>query len=256
VETAAKSLGPDDNEWFLPGANRIFGMDEPPKTLSDEACRRIRQDIIAGMLPPGSQLRVEQLKSEYGIGATPLREALSRLASQGLVTMEGQRGFRVAALSIENLQDVTRLRIMLETQALRESIAVGDDRWEARIVGIHHQLAKTDPAVDFVLYERWNRQFHDALIGACGSPLLLRYRAELYDQHERYRSVSSSHTVHPRDVAGEHRAILDATLARDADLAARLTADHIQHTADLVGDVLRARLAPAVFPKGVRVAAS
>jgi DNA-binding GntR family transcriptional regulator len=234
----------------LPNAAR------PPKTLSDEACRRIRHDIIAGTLAPGSQLRVEQLKADYGIGATPLREGLSRLASQGLVTMEGQRGFRVATLSIENLQDVTRLRIMLETQALRESIAGGDDRWEARIVGVHHQLAKTDPAIDFVQYERWNREFHDALIDACGSPLLLRYRAELYDQHERYRSVSSSHTVHPRDVATEHKAILDAALERDADLAARLTADHIGHTADLVGNVLRTRLAPAAFEKRVRVAAS
>lgn len=196
-----------------------------------------------------------RIKAEYGSGSTPLREALSRLASQGLVTMEGQRGFRVATLSIDNLRDVTRMRIMLETQALRDSIAVGDERWEARIVGMHHQLAKTDPAKDFEHYERWNREFHNALIGACTSPLLLRYRGELYDQHERYRSISSSHTGHPRDVAGEHKAIFDATLARDADLAVRLTAEHIGRTADLVGAVLAARRATPTIRKTARAAA-
>jgi DNA-binding GntR family transcriptional regulator len=218
---------------------------DPPKTLSDEAYRRIRDDLIAGRLAPGSRLRVERLKAEYDIGASPLREALSRLASEGLVTAEGQRGFRATELSPGDLEDITRMRIFLEVQAIAESVARGDDAWEARVVAAHHHLAKAEPRatalppVDFSEWEQRNRAFHDSLVAACTSRWLLHFRAAIYDQHERYRRIAISHPEIPRDVGDEHRLIFEAALARDIPRITDLSAVHIQRTGDNVREVLR-----------------
>jgi GntR family carbon starvation induced transcriptional regulator len=218
---------------------------DPPKTLSDEAYRRLRDDLIAGRLVPGSRLRVERLKADYDIGASPLREALSRLASEGLVTAEGQRGFRASQLSLDDLADITRMRIFLETQAIEESVARGDDAWEARVVAAHHHLAKAEPrsaatsTVNFSDWEQRNRAFHDSLVAACTSRWLLHFREVIYDQHERYRRIAISHPEIPRDVRDEHRLIFEAALARDIPNVTRLSADHISRTSDLVRELLR-----------------
>ena len=218
---------------------------EPPKTLSDEAYRRIRDDLIAGRLVPGSRLRVERLKADYDIGASPLREALSRLASEGLVTAEGQRGFRASELSLSDLEDITRVRIFLEVQAIEESVARGDDAWEARVVAAHHHLAKAEPrsaamsGVSFNDWEQRNRAFHDSLVAACTSRWLLHFREAIYDQHERYRRIAISHPEIPRDVRDEHRLIFEAALARDLPSVKQLSAVHIQLTGDMVREVLR-----------------
>jgi GntR family carbon starvation induced transcriptional regulator len=224
---------------------RSHEPDDPPKTLSDEAYRRIRDDLIAGRLMPGSRLRVDRLKADYNIGASPLREALSRLASEGLVTAEGQRGFRASELSLNDLEDITRMRILLETQAIEESVARGDDTWEARLVAAHHRLAKAEPRnaaisdFNFEEWERRNRAFHDELVAACTSRRLLHFRHVIYDQHERYRRIAMGHPEIPRDVRDEHRLIFEAALARDIPGVCRLSAVHIQRTGDLVREVLR-----------------
>jgi len=84
-----------------------------PKTLVESAYRALRRDIIEGRLAPGEKLRVEHLKDDYGVGAGTLREALSLLISDALVVSQGQRGFRVAPVSIEDFEDITRTRVML-----------------------------------------------------------------------------------------------------------------------------------------------
>jgi GntR family carbon starvation induced transcriptional regulator len=224
---------------------RLHDLDDPPKTLSDEAYRRLRDDLIAGRLVPGSRLRVDRLKADYDIGASPLREALSRLASEGLVVAEGQRGFRATELSLPDLEDITRMRILLEIQALAESVARGDDAWEAHVVATHHQLAKAEPRnvavppVNFSQWEQRNRAFHDALVAACASRWLLHFRSVIYDQHERYRRIAISHPEIPRDVGDEHRLIFEAALARDIPRVTELSALHIQRTGDSVREVLR-----------------
>lgn len=224
---------------------RAYESDDPPKTLSDEAYRRMRDDLIAGRLVPGSRLRVEQLKADYEISASPLREALSRLASEGLVTAEGQRGFRASKLSLSDLEDITRMRILLETQAIEESVFRGDDAWESQLVAAHHHLAKAEPrtaassSLHFSDWEQRNRAFHDALVAACTSRWLLHFRFVIYDQHERYRRIAISHPEIPRDVRDEHRLILEAALARDIPGAIELSAVHIQRTGDMVREVLR-----------------
>ena len=207
-----------------------------PKTLTDLAYSRLREDIIHGRHAPDAKLRVEHLRLEYELGATPLREALSRLSSDGLVVTAGQRGFRVAPISVQDLDDVTELRVTLELKALRESMILGDDAWESRVVASFHQLTKaeTGEGVDIETWERRNLQFHRALISACSSAWLLRFYAILYDQHKRYRNISLRNQAPTgRDLHHEHQRIFESAMARDLETACAETDAHIRRTAEI-----------------------
>jgi GntR family carbon starvation induced transcriptional regulator len=222
-------------------------MPKPPApiSLNDRAFSKLREDLVCGRLEPGSRLGVNQLRSRYGLGATPIREALSRLVGTGLVEAIAQRGFRVAPVSQRDLDDVTEHRIALEVQALRDSMAHKDAEWDAAVVSSHYLLAKAEAALldrtsaAFDEYERSNRRFHEALVAACSSRWTLHFRTQIYDQHERYRRLSMRFA--PRrsiDVREEHRSIQDAALRGDVDAACDFSAKHIVRT---VGD-LRAEL--------------
>jgi GntR family carbon starvation induced transcriptional regulator len=163
-----------------------------------------------------------------------LREALNRLAGEGFVTTEGQRGFRVAPISLKDLKDITSLRIMLECEAITISMRNGDDEWEANIVAASHRLAKVESGDQvFPEWELRNQDFHEALIAACDSTWLLRFRRTLYEQHKRYRLISILERVESRNVREEHDAILQAVLARDESAACLATEQHILRTADI-----------------------
>jgi GntR family transcriptional regulator, carbon starvation induced regulator len=206
-------------------------------SLNESAFRVLRTDIVHGRLAAGSRLRVERLRDRYGFGATPLREALSRLVETGLVDAIAQRGFRVAPVSQADLDDVTEHRIALEVLALRDSMQHKDPSWDATIVSSHYLLARAEEALAdrtnaaFDEYERCNRNFHEALVGACASRWTLRFRAQIYDQHERYRRISM--LVAPRrsiDVREEHRLIQEAAVRGDVDAACDVSTLHILRT--------------------------
>jgi len=201
------------------------------KTLSEAAYATLRHDIISGRLAPDTRLRIEELREVYQTGASPLREALNRLAGEGFVTAEGQRGFSVAAISLKDLDEITHLRSLLEGEAIRAAIACGDDAWEANVVAAFHRLSKVDVRADVATWEARNQEFHEALIAACDSAWLLRLRHTLYEQHKRYRLISLQAADDRRDVHAEHSAIMNAVLARDAAAACRATAEHIARTA-------------------------
>ena len=204
-------------------------------TLFESIYTRLRTDIIDGTLSPDSKLRIEELREKYEISASPLREALNRLAGEGFVNVIGQRGFRVAPVSIEDLRDLSRMRILLECEALTESIANGDDEGESNIIHCHYRLGKTDSLneADFEEREKRNKEFHNALIAACTSPLLLRYRDTLYEQHKRYRFLFIMSHDESRDLQKEHEEIKEAALARDVKRACEATRKHIQNTEEL-----------------------
>ena len=212
------------------------------KTIADEVYIRLRRDIITGRLSAEERLRLEALKTAYDVGLSPLREALSRLASENLVTLVGQRGFSVAPVSLSELHDICRLRIMLETQALRDSIAHGTVDWEARVVAALHRVLNTrlpggsDQAVDE--WEMRHSDFHAVLIEACGSPWLLRLCRSMTLQYERYRRrVITGMTLSEElyaEVEKEHRTLSDAVIARDPDRAAELLSDHFNHVVQLI----------------------
>ena len=205
-------------------------------TSRGELMRRLHEDLLTGELPAGQPLRMNVLRERYSTGLTPLREALFQLVAEGLVTVEDQRGFRAAAVSWEDLSDLTEQRVFLESQALRLSIKHGDLTWESRVLAVHHRLAGTAMLGDSGdLHEEWiraHREFHRVLVEACASPRLLRFRELLSDQAERYRHWSVRQEP-GRDVASEHRALAEAAIGRHTELAVQCLSDHYWRTARL-----------------------
>jgi len=202
-----------------------------PKTLVESAYRALRRDIIEGHLAPGEKLRVEHLKDDYGVGAGTLREALSLLISDALVVSQGQRGFRVAPVSLEDFGDITQTRVMLECEALRQSITMGDDAWDGDLLAAFHRLTKAEEkrigSDDREEWEERNRIFHEVLISACPSRWLKHFLSILYQQAERYRRLSLYLKPIPRDIHAEHEALMQAAMARDADKATAILGEHI-----------------------------
>lgn len=217
-----------------------FGLMPDTSTLAGAAFTRLRTDIISCVFAPGSKLRLEALRTRYGIGFSPLREALSRLTGEGLVVVEGQRGFRVAPASAADLRDIIAIRCEIEPLALRLSIARGDDAWEARMAAAMHHLAilprgKWRPeGRSMDEWTRRHRAFHDSLVSACGSPRLMTIRQQLFDHAERYQRLLLARDDYQRKDEAEHRAIYEAVIARDAGTAAALMIDHITDTGDLM----------------------
>lgn len=213
----------------------ILDSQEVPKTLTDTVYRQMRRDIITSKLAPGTKLRIEHIRKEYDVGATPLREALSRLSSDGFVETVGQRGFRVTSLSVEDLTDITELRITLELKALRQSVEQGDDEWESGVVSSYYQLTKLEAGgvSDVPEWEQRNHDFHWSLLAACKSPWLLRFYGIVYDQHKRYRNLSLLTSLNTRDVHAEHERIYKAALERDLDTVCSESENHIRKTADI-----------------------
>ena len=203
----------------------------------------VRGDILAGRLTPGSRLPFAELCARYDASMGVLREALSRLAEQGLVLVEPQQGYRVTPLSVEDLADLTAARVRIEGLVLREAIDAGDLGWESQVIAQHHTLVRTpqvDPADPGRFAEAWtgaHAAFHASVLAGCGNRRLrviadgLRDSAELYRQWSRPLGHDED-----RDIAGEHRALLDAVLARDAETAVGVLTRHIEHTTAVLLD--------------------
>ncbi|HTV68069.1 MAG TPA: GntR family transcriptional regulator [Rhizobiaceae bacterium] len=218
------------------------------RNLSEQAYDRIRRDIVHGELFPDEKLQIEAISERYGIGAVPIREALNRLSSEGLVSRKSNRGFFVATISMAELEELVKTRIWLETLALRESMAHGDEAWEEKLVVSFHRLARTQrrlpSEVGRELTEEWevrHKEFHILLLDRCGSSWLLGFCSTLMDQAVRYRSLSmNSHPSRLRreGAAAEHQAILNAVLEHDAELACRLLTEHYQVTLEGLRQVI------------------
>ncbi|WP_225308335.1 GntR family transcriptional regulator [Hypericibacter terrae] len=204
--------------------------------LTQGAYEQLRADLLACRILPGSRLKIQELCARLSVSLGAIREALSRLTSEGLVVAEPQRGFRAAPISQEDLQDLTRVRIEIEGLCLRRAIAVGDVDWESRLVAALHRLSRTperaaaDPARSSDEWAEAHAAFHVALADGCDSPWLLKLRSQLYDQSERYRRLSVPLTTEKRNIGAEHQGIVDAALARDADKAVALLSAHLGAT--------------------------
>jgi DNA-binding GntR family transcriptional regulator len=209
---------------------------EPSTPLAEQAFRSLRRDVLTGLFEAGSKLKLDDLQEHYGFSSSPLREALSRLAQEGLVKADERRGFRVAPISADDLADITHMRLMLDVEALRSAIELGDDSWEGAIVAAFHRLEKIESRLSdgpVILDEEWSelhRNFHAALIAACASERQRLWSASLFDQAERYRRFSARHRQVGRRKSNEHRKIMEATLRRDAETACALLAEHILST--------------------------
>jgi len=206
------------------------------ETLSERAVARIEADIVTGALAPGARLGIIETAARYGVGATPLREALSRLVARGLVDAVGKRGFRVKAISREDLADIVRVRTVIECEALRLSMANGGGDWEGEIVAALHQLRRYarlnrcgvlegEPEFDVL-----HKAFHTALIAACGSPRMLAAHSELYDQAYRYRRLMMREFPDPEVFLAAHDQLADFALRRKENEACSTLEAHIALT--------------------------
>ncbi|MCC7083272.1 MAG: FCD domain-containing protein [Burkholderiales bacterium] len=220
-------------------------------TLASRACEALRRDIIRAQYAPGAKLHIRSLCERYGVGLSPMREALNRLSRDGLVGRTDQRGFWVMPLDQDHLAELTRTRCWLNEVAIRESIGRGDEAWEEAIVLAYHRLQRTprhpsgqesvsyDPA-----WESAHRAFHSSLIAACGSRWLLGFCEQLFDAADRYRHLSRATSRARKLKRDEHRSIMEAVLARDADKAVALLNGHFNATQSLVHDSLNAHTSP------------
>lgn len=202
------------------------------ETVAETSYRRIRADIIFGRLAPSQKLKLDSLKENYETSVSTLREILNRLSSEGLVVAEGQRGFEVTPISATDLREIAALRLLLETHALEQSFERGEMEWEARLVATHYKLSRMEQLMatgDTSRAEDWKRydwEFHQALISACGSKLLMETHSAVFDKYLRYQMVALSYRG---EIASrEHQQLLDAALKRDQKTAVKILTVHIE----------------------------
>jgi DNA-binding GntR family transcriptional regulator len=209
------------------------------KTLNESVWEALRADVLAGRLEPGQRVKVAEVAARFGVSLSVVREALTRLAEQGLVVSRPQAGFQVAQISVADLRDLTLARTEIEGLVFRFAVTDGALEWEANVVAAHHTLANTRPEEGvgpLEAMEPWrraHRDFHYTLLSGCRNTRLLDIAASLRDAAELYQRASVTlGEGGGRDIAGEHLALRDAALARDPAEAVRLLTEHITRTTD------------------------
>jgi len=217
-----------------------------PPSLSQQAYIELRRDLVRGGFEPGTKLMISELQNRYGLGAMPLREALNRLSAEQIVEKTDQRGFFVPALHYEDYFHIQNARIVIESAALRETVANRTVDWEDRMVVCMHRLERAGPSgdagdMDFLFSEGWaenHRRFHTTLISGCTNTRLLSFAANLFEQSSRYRmrrrKLSSLRPPARAQLVDEHSAILDAALAGDAESAVDRLVDHYRYSLEIV----------------------
>lgn len=220
-------------------------MSARPPSLTQRTYNVLRADILGGRYVSGERLRPTELAADQQVSLNVVREALSRLTGERLVQASPQQGFAVAPVTAADLVDLTDVRGLVETAALRRSIEHGDLDWEAELVAAHHRLAGTPmtsadrPDEISPDWDRAHEAFHRATMSGSGNRRLLEVVEGLTECAALYRHWSHRYDQGRRDVAGEHRGIFSAAVARDADLACSRHLDHIRRTAELVLGALR-----------------
>ncbi len=219
--------------------NRAASIDQAV-TQADQAYEALLAEILDGRLAPGAKITISEIAVRLGFSPGSVREALSRLSAEKWAIATAQKGYSVAPVSIDELKDLTRTRIVIEQLCLRGAIAHGDVEWETSIVAAYHRLhripvhvAESAPRVN----QAWSAAhmtFHTALAAGCDSPWMLTLRATLYAQSERYRHLSVALARENRDIDAEHKSILDACIARQADRACELIAQHLTRTMEIL----------------------
>ena len=207
---------------------------------TSETYKSLKNSLLNGQFAPGEQLRIDAIRKSMDVSIGAVREALSRLTSDGLVQNTPQRGFVAAPVSVEDLRDLTNIRIEAEVRCLELAIERGDLSWEGRILSAYHQLSRTglksaeDNDTINTTWTELHAEFHDSLISACGSAWRLKFRDMMFLQAERYRRMAAPYVFDHRDVDAEHKAIMEATLDRDAARACALLSRHFETTLEIV----------------------
>lgn len=200
----------------------------------------MRKRILTCEIAPSSKLNISELSGRYGVSLGAVREALSSLEGEGLVTLKDKRGYHTAGMSLDELTELTQARVEIEASCMRIAIVEGDINWESRVVAALHKLLAVSRIVKGEsnhMNEQWSAahgEFHAALVSGCSNAWLLRMRRTLFEQSERYRRLSIPVDQEHRNVDGEHRAIADAALERDVDKAVLLLGEHFKKTLSII----------------------
>lgn len=200
-----------------------------PETVSNQIFETLKHDLIRGRFAAGEKLAINALKWHYQVGLSPLREALNRLAAYGLLEQVNQRGFRVPAMQLEELDDIASLRTQLESMALTQAFQNGDAEWESRLLGAYHRLKRADEQPQRI--EEWEQAhvlFHRALLSSCGSPWLLRFIEQLHDQFDRYRRIAPANTEIRSTLDEQHETLVNFALERSLQASCNLLNEHIR----------------------------
>jgi GntR family transcriptional regulator, carbon starvation induced regulator len=229
---------------------------EQAVTQADQAYEALLAEILDCRLEPGAKITISEVATRLDFSPGAVREALSRLAAERWTVATAQKGYSVAPVSLEQLKDLTRTRIVIEQLCLRSAIAHGDVEWETAIVAAYHRLhripvhtAESGTRVN----QAWaaaHMTFHAALTSGCDSPWMLTLRTMLYAQSERYRHLSVALARENRDVNAEHKRILDACIARQADRACELIDQHLTQTMEILVTSPRLRDGQGGFDAG------
>ena len=208
-------------------------------TLASAVHLQLKREIVNGVLEPGTKLKIRDLCERLDVGLSPVREALSRLSTEGFVKQIDQRGFSVSTVDEAGLTDIMNARCWLNEIGLRKSIEFGGPDWEERVLIAHHHLSRAPDAPpgsnNIVRSPEWSAahlRFHQALISASGSVWLSTFCEQLHEAMERYRHASRSGRAR-QSADEEHYAIMQAALDRDAEKAVTLLNEHFEKTATL-----------------------
>lgn len=203
-------------------------------SLTEGTYTLLRQQLLSGQIGPGERLKVGELVEQLGVGQGAVREALARLTADGLIDSEPQRGFRAKSISVEELRDLTTVRINIEGECIRRSFRSGDLEWEKQLVSVHHRLVRTQRLLDNGhCNEEWDRvhfEFHEVLVAGCSCNWLLQLQRMLHAQNERARQILSPGPDPDRNVSVEHSELLTAALTRDEEKGIKIIEAHLEAT--------------------------
>jgi DNA-binding GntR family transcriptional regulator len=229
------SPGSSSGEQAGVSADDMASAVDGARSLTMAVYQQLRKDIITNQLAQNEKLQLAPLQERFNVSLSVLREALSRLVADGLVVAKAQRGFSVSPISKSDLIDVTRTRVRIEGLALQIAIENGDSAWLDAVSASHDAMVATDRVLQTRLWAQRHAEFHRLLLAPCDSPWTMRFRDILFEQSERYRFLLAKFAITnqlsiERDVAGEHRALLDAACARNAEAAVAALQTHFMRT--------------------------
>ncbi len=221
------------------------------ESKSELAYRQLRQAIVRLDFAPGDVLREDELRSQLGLGRTPIREALQRLGREHFVTVIPRRGMYVSGIDVSELSMLFETRTVLEPYAARlAALRGGPDDWERMEVA----LAATDAtnptraADDPLDHLAIDRTCHEIMWKAAGNRFLVDTLDMLYAQSDRLWHLYLADVADMHEAVAEHREILDALRAGDAERSARLVEGHVRAFDDQIRAAVTARLESPLAP--------
>jgi DNA-binding GntR family transcriptional regulator len=204
--------------------------------LTDAAYESIKRDILECILAPGQEVTERELGARYGLSKAPLREALIRLGHEALLQSVPRSGYRIARVTIQDVQDVFALRLLLEPAAARQAVGRIDDRVLNRLNEACAVGYKPGDRASESAFLRANRHFHVAIAEASGNRRLARVLEGLLEETERLFHLGLAVRDRTEEIKHEHEELVSALVRGDAEAAALTTIEQINAARTMVMD--------------------